>query len=85
MEKKTITKTITTTVEIVVKDVECPRCHNGEMHPNGKNLLIRGYKICDEKGRWWSQCLFCSGYYNNDMSPVPYEQVDRNKGYWFCD
>jgi hypothetical protein len=67
-------------ITIVVKDVSCPKCGAGEMHPDGKHVLIRGFKVCDAKGHWWSQCLVCAGGYDADLNPV--KEFDRNKG-WF--
>lgn len=51
----------------------CPRCGNGEVHPRHKHLaLIRGRKVCDDAGNWWSQCLVCAGYYYpNSLVLVP--------------
>lgn len=64
----------------VVSDLTCPTCGSGEMHPNGENILIRGFKV-HHGGHWWSQCLVCSGYYDKDLVPQP-DKWDRDKG-WF--
>lgn len=39
-------------------ELQCPRCLSFEMK-DAKTLNIRGFKVCDEKGVWWSQCLVC--------------------------
>jgi hypothetical protein len=45
----------------------CPYCGASESHPtdtiDGTPLfmvLVRGYKVCDENGDCWSQCLVCA-------------------------
>ena len=68
-------------LKIVVKEVVCPNCGAEEMHPDGDKLLIRGFKVCDSKGYWWSQCLVCSGYYDSELNITP-DNWDENKG-WF--
>lgn len=83
----------------VVKDVIgtswaawCPKCGAPEDHPNqpGK-VLIRGYKMSDQWGRWFSQCLVCAsttgpGGYNDDLTawlgPLTEEQAHQG---WFTD
>lgn len=74
---------------ITVSDCTCPHCGNGETHPNDtdkpifeRRLLIRGFKVCDDKGYWWSQCLVCAGYYNPATLEETPELFDRAKG-WF--
>ena len=66
---------------ITVKDVTCPTCKAGEMHPDGDKLLIRGFKVYDE-GHWWSQCLVCAGYYDDDLVWKGNDAGDSEKG-WF--
>jgi len=51
------------------------------MHPDGKRLLIRADKVC-VRGRWLSQCLVCSGYYDAQLNETVPDQHDRSKG-WF--
>lgn len=75
-------------ITITVKEVTCPNCGAGETHPADahlpsyeQRLLIRGYKVCDEKGHWWSQCLVCSGYYDENLEPNQ-EAWKREEG-WF--
>jgi hypothetical protein len=67
----------------VVAGLRCPRCHNGEEHPHSKEMiLIRGFKVCDKRGRWWSQCLVCSGYYNPLTLAVTPDSHNPEEG-WF--
>jgi len=77
-----------TDITITVKECKCPVCGANETHPEdaGKGileqrLLIRGFKVCDDNGHWWSQCLVCSGCYDKDLKPTP-DNHDPNKG-WF--
>ena len=68
-------------VSLIVKDVKCPTCGCGEMHPTLKDrVLIRGFKVYSQ-GHWWSQCLVCSGYYDSALNETP-SNWDRKKG-WF--
>ena len=69
------------TITIIVKEVKCPKCGAEEMHPDGQHVLFRGFKVCDAKGHWWSQCLICSGCYDKDLV-AHQENHDPNKG-WF--
>jgi len=59
--------------------IQCPTCSATEMHPDGKRLLIRADKVC-VRGRWLSQCLVCSGYYDSQLNEAG--QHDGRKG-WF--
>ena len=63
-------------------DIICPSCKSGEMHPtrNGK-ILIRVWKVQDEEQKWWSQCLVCSGFYDENLNETP-DKHDPEKG-WF--
>jgi hypothetical protein len=75
-------------ISFVVKEVRCPKCGAGEMHPNGQWLLVRGFKVCDKGGYWWSQCLVCAGYYNADLTLKPIGANGRDPDYdhelgWF--
>lgn len=56
----------------------CPRCGAPEMHPDGDKVLIRGYKVDHD-----SQCLVCSGYYDDDLN-VP-DLHAKTSGGWFND
>jgi len=68
---------------IVVKDdLRCPKCGATEMHPDGKHVVIRGFKVEMGDGHWWSQCLRCAGYYNADLSEYDNNAGDSKKG-WF--
>jgi hypothetical protein len=64
---------------ITVKEVTCPKCGAEEMHPNGEQLLIRGFKVYNN-GKWRSQCLVCSGAYDKDLKMT--NDHNPNKG-WF--
>ena len=65
-------------------ELECPQCGCGEMHPDGDKLLIRAHKVC-ENGHWLSECLVCSGEYDEDtlewldISDV----IDDEDRFWF--
>jgi hypothetical protein len=70
-------------------ELRCPTCGCGEIHPATKMLLIRGFKI-HSNGHWWSQCLVCCGYYDQDLNLTPNAETNyrnnidgmANKG-WF--
>jgi hypothetical protein len=68
-------------LKITVREVKCTKCGAEEMHPDGEHVLIRGFKVCDEGGYWWSQCLVCAGAYDKDYNHTP-KNFDRTKG-WF--
>lgn len=61
-------------------ELTCPKCGAKEMHPNGRWLLIRGYKV-HHRGRWWSQCLVCAGYYTKDLVVIDLDA--KPEGGWF--
>jgi predicted nucleic-acid-binding Zn-ribbon protein len=61
-------------------ELKCPHCGAEELHPTKYMLLIRGYKV-KHSGYWWSQCLVCAGFYDEDLNYTE-EAGDRNKG-WF--
>jgi hypothetical protein len=63
-----------------IEGLQCPKCKHFEVHPNGKQLLIRAYKVYSGD-KWWSQCLVCSGYYTTDLT-VP-DVNAKPKGGWF--
>ncbi len=81
---------------LVVSSISCPTCRSPEEHPTltcgsptGRQfpvLLIRSFKVCDEAGYWWSQCLVCAGYYDRLLKVVPKDgrltNEMRGKG-WF--
>lgn len=61
--------------------LHCPKCGYGELHPTQPNkVMIRAYKVneCDGHG-WWSQCLFCSGFYHMINGKLV-ETPDRHQG-----
>jgi hypothetical protein len=68
-------------MDITVKGLRCPKCKSGEMHPNGKWLLIRGFKVQDANGHWASQCLVCAGYYDDKLNVI--DEQARPEGGWF--
>ena len=53
--------------------MECPNCGSGEMHPNNQWLLIKAHKV-HHSGSWWSWCLVCAGFYNENL------QYDNDAG-----
>lgn len=68
-------------MNITIADVKCPKCGALEMHPDGSNrLTIRAHKVHDGKA-WRSQCLVCSGYYDENLKETSL-LWDRTKG-WF--
>lgn len=40
-------------------DVQCPACLSTEVDEKTGNLNIRAFKVCDDHGYWWSECLVC--------------------------
>lgn len=62
-------------------DLICPTCGAEEMHPDGDKILIRGFKIGDDSGYWWSQCLVCAGYYTKDLKVI--DEKMKPEGGWF--
>ena len=54
-----------------VSDLHCPTCGAEELHPTEHKLLIRGFKIQDEAGKWLSHCLVCAGYYDEHLVELP--------------
>lgn len=49
--------------------MNCPKCGSPEIHPDGRKLIIHGYRITNEVGEWWSQCLVCAGFYEPFIAP----------------
>jgi hypothetical protein len=71
-----------TTITVNVKDLIYPTCGAKEMHPNGKQVLIRGFKVY-ANGKWRSQCLVCSGAYDSNLEySVERQEAGKDKG-WF--
>jgi hypothetical protein len=70
-------------MKINISSVECPVCGAQEMHPTLALLLIRGFKVSDSEGRWYSQCLVCAGYYDSNLEYTPLAG-DPEKG-WFSE
>jgi len=52
-------------IEIVIAEAPtCPQCGAEEVENPDDPMEdwvwhIRAYRVCDEHGRWWSQCLEC--------------------------
>ena len=72
---------------LTVSSIQCPKCGAEEMHPDGKRLLIRGYKVYSG-GAWRSQCLVCAGYYDENLQTKPIGKDGVNPDYdktlgWF--
>ena len=65
----------------VVKELQCPTCGAPEMHSEN-HIHVRGHKVCDQLGEWWSQCLVCSGYYDKPFGTANVANHDPDKG-WF--
>ena len=66
----------------ICDSITCPTCGAEEEHPtNDSEVQIRGNKVHD-KGKWWSQCLVCSGGYNKVGGVFTEEKHDPKKG-WF--
>ena len=63
--------------------MQCPQCGALEDHPTRDDaILIRGCKVHDKHGVW-SQCLVCSGYYDEDLKEQPTKH--RNNKGWFVE
>ena len=75
-------------VKVIVRGLKCPTCKSPEAHPTDESkVLIRGYKVHDE-GMWWSQCLVCAGYYDENLVPLPLnksEQWAKGDSGWFSE
>lgn len=68
-------------------ELQCPTCGATEMHPTKNQLLIRAFKVNDGQG-WWSQCLVCAGYYDENLNVKPIGSNGRDPDYdhnlgWF--
>jgi hypothetical protein len=67
--------------KIATNKLQCTACGAEEQHPTkATKILIRGYKV-SHHGRWWSQCLVCSGYWDEQLNETPLNH-NPNKG-WF--
>jgi hypothetical protein len=72
------------TKEETMESICCPQCGCSEMHPDGDKVLIRAYKVYSAN-QWWSECLVCSGEYDEDslkwlgISDV----IDDEDRFWF--
>ena len=60
--------------------LQCPTCGAKEEHKDGNTIQIRAYKVHDE-GKWWSQCLVCSGGY--DKPDGTFTEVNHTDKGWF--
>lgn len=50
-------------IKISISSVTCPNCGASETSINEhgqEELNIRGFKVSDDEGRWYSQCLVCA-------------------------
>lgn len=61
--------------------VVCPKCGNGVLHPDGKNLLIQVASAYNQRGGW-ARCLVCSGFYTAQLMPQTWVQNSSRSG-WF--
>ena len=65
-------------------DIICPVCGVPEQNPiNEKLICIRAYKVQDNKGRNWHQCLVCSGLYDNAKDLNEDTSMHDTKKGWF--
>ena len=64
----------------IIDDLKCPTCGHSEMHPTEDWLIIRAFKV-QNAGKWYSQCLYCAGYYNEQLQ-IQEDKYQRDKG-WF--
>lgn len=65
----------------VVSEIQCPICGAKEQHADKKHIQIRAMKYCD-KGKWYSQCLVCSGGYDKPDGMFTEKNHQADKG-WF--
>jgi len=66
----------------VVNGLHCPHCLSPESHPTDEDkILIRGYKVQEDDGRWASHCMVCSGNYNEKLEWLNLP-LNRDEG-WF--
>jgi len=68
-------------MQIIIQEVKCPMCGAEEIHPNGKHVLIRAFKV-EDKGHWYSECLVCAGFYDKNLNPRKGGR-DPTKNGWF--
>lgn len=63
----------------------CPRCGAPEINEDTGMLFVRGNKV-HTGGHWHSQCLVCSGAYENHGEDWEYDESrhDRNAG-WYAE
>ena len=66
---------------MVVTELVCPVCGAEESHPTDDAIQIRGNKVHDH-GKWWSQCLVCSGGYDKPGGVFTEASHDPKLG-WF--
>lgn len=66
--------------KIVVNDnPQCPVC--------GETERVRGFKVGDSKGRWWSECLGDHTDFNKSVRNGNTRRPVKNlvSSQWFCD
>ena len=67
---------------VVIDSPVCPTCGAQEEHPtNDHEIQLRVNKVHDQ-GKWWSQCLVCSGGYDKVNGVFTESNHQSDKG-WF--
>ncbi len=67
-------------IQLMIDDLNCPKCNSPESHPTKDMLLVRGYKVDN-----WSECLVCGGWYDKDLNWLGYTRKNPPPGdrFWF--
>lgn len=71
---------------MIVSEITCPKCGSeecGETSEGREVLLIRGLKVMDDNGYWWSKCLVCSGNYPDFPNLDNFINSENRKQFWF--
>jgi len=55
-------------IVINTDELRCPVCNSPELKDEN-TLNIRAFKVTDNDGDCWSQCLVCSGYHEGKHDP----------------
>jgi len=67
--------------------IRCPKGHTELTASSmGKPIvearwMIRPYKVADENGHWWSECMVCAGVIDADGNSTG--NLNTGKG-WYC-